>query len=424
MTFKKNTLENGLRIITVPMKNTETVTVLVLVGAGSKYETKEINGISHFLEHLFFKGTKKRPNTLKISEVLDKVGGNYNAFTDKEFTGYFAKVPSKYFDLALDWISDIFLNSKFESREIEKEKGVLIEEMNMYYDTPIKYVGDLFEKLLYQGQPAGWLIIGEKENIKKIKTEEIINYYKNHYSALNTVICVSGKVGDAVEKKIKNYFRNIRPTPPLGKLKVIEKQNQPQVLTHLKETEQTHLCLGVRAYDLNHPLRYALEILSIILGGNMSSRLFISLRAKKGLCYYIQTTSHFFIDSGYLVTQAGVPNEKVNEVIKSIIEEYKSIKNKKISDLEIKKAKDYYKGALTLSLEGSDDYASFYSFQELLSGRILTPKEKFAKIDKVAKRDILEVASDIFQPEKLNLALIGPHKEKKVFENLLYGTNF
>ena len=190
--YKKTTLKNGLRFIAVPMKNTKAVTVLVMLGTGSKYETKDLNGISHFLEHMFFKGTKKRPTTLKIAETLDRVGGDYNAFTSKEFTGYWAKVESKYLDLALDWVSDIFLNSKLEKKEIKREKGVIIEEINMYLDTPINYIGDLWEKLLYGNQPAGWSTIGEKKNILKFKREHFLNYLRNHYSGLNTVVCIAG----------------------------------------------------------------------------------------------------------------------------------------------------------------------------------------------------------------------------------------
>ncbi len=418
--YKKTILKNGLRIITVPVKNTQAVTVLVLVGAGSKYETKETNGISHFLEHMFFKGTKKRPNSLKIAETLDKIGGAYNAFTGKEYTGYWAKVNSLHLDLALDWVSDIFLNSKIEEKEIKKERGVIIEELNMYLDTPIMYVKDLWEKLLYGNQPAGWLIIGSKENILKFKRRDFLNYKRNHYSAYNTIICVAGNINpEAVEKKIKRYFRNIETIPPKPKLKVIEKQNQPQSLIHFKKTDQAHLCLGVRGYDLFSPKKYAQAVLAVILGGNMSSRLFISVREKRGLAYYIRTSSENATDTGYLVTSAGVKNQEVEKAITLILKEYKLLKTKKISRKELQKAKDYLKGTLSLSLESSDAQASFYAVQELLSQKILTLKEKCAKIDKVTAQDVLEVAQDIFQPEKLNLALIGPFKNKERFQKLL-----
>ena len=418
--FKKTILNNGLRIITVPMKNTRTVTVLVLVGTGSKYETKDINGISHFLEHMFFKGTEKRPNKLAIAETLDRVGGIYNAFTGREFTGYFAKVSAKHLDLAVDWVSDIFLNSKIEEQEIDRERGVILEEINMYLDMPMLYIEDLWEKLLYGNQPAGWLNIGKKEIVKKLKREQFLSYLREHYTSKNTIVCVAGNIDPkTIEGKIKDYFKNIKTILPKPKLKVIEKQTKPQYLIHFKKTDQTHLALGARGYDLFSPKKYTQTVLATILGGNMSSRLFISVREEKGLAYYIKTPTETYVDTGYLVTLAGIRNEKVEEAITLILKEYEAMKNKKINKEELKKAKDYLKGTLTLSLESSDAQASFYTGQELLTGKILTPEEEFEKIDQVTENDILKVAKDIFQPEKLNLALIGPFKDKNKFQKLL-----
>ena len=418
--FEKTTLKNGLRVITVPVKNTKAVTVLVLVGTGSKYEKKEINGISHFLEHMFFKGTKKRPSTLKIAETLDKIGGTFNAWTSKEFSGYFAKVDSRHLDLALDWVSDIFLNSKIETQQLEKEKGVIIEELNMYLDTPVKYIGDLWEKLLYGGQPAGWKTIGTKENILRFKRKDFLNYLKNHYSVLNSIVCVAGNFNQKeILPKIKKYFKKIRKKPPLGKIAVKESQEKPGLLLYFKKTDQTHLSLGVRGYDLFGPQRYAQEILATILGGNMSSRLFTKIRGEKGLAYYIQTDSELYTDSGYLVTQTGVPHQDVIKVINLILEEYKNVRDKKISKEELQKAKDYLKGSLNLSLESSDAQASFYAFQELLTGKILTVEEKLKMIEKVSSDDIQNVAKEIFKPQKLNLVLIGPHKNDKLFKEIL-----
>ena len=418
--YKKITLKNGLRIITVPMKSTKTATVLALVGAGSKYEDKENNGISHFLEHMFFKGTKKRPNTLKIAETLDKIGGEFNAFTGKENTGYWAKVDSQYLDLALDWVSDMFLNSKIEEKEIKKEKGVIIEELKMYLDTPMIHIKDLWEQLLYGDQPAGWFIIGNQKNILKFKRKHFLDYQKNHYSAKNTIVCVAGNIDPKkTEQKVQNYFKKINSVIPKSKLKVIEKQNQPQSLIHFKKTDQTHLCLGVRGCNLFDERKYAQAVLSAILGGFMSSRLHISVRERQGLAYYIHTYSESDTDVGYLMTSAGINNQSVDKAIKLILKEYKAMKDKKINKEELQKTKDYLKGSLTLSLESSSAQASFCAFQESLSESILTLEEKCAKIDKVTREDVLSVAQDIFQSEKLNLALIGPFKNKKRFEKLL-----
>jgi len=395
------------------MENANSVTVLILVGTGSKYETKDINGISHFLEHMFFKGTVKRPSTLKISETLDSVGGEYNAFTSKEVTGFWAKVDKKHSDVALDWISDIFLNSKFAEEEIQREKGVIIEEVNMYLDTPVAYIGDLWEKLLYGDQPAGWMTIGEKENIMSFNRKKVFDYYNSHYSSSNVIVCVAGAVETKkIEKEIETYFKVIKKGLAGKKIKVKEVQHEPKVLLHNKKTDQTHFCLGVRAYDLFDKRKYALSLLSVILGGNMSSRLFIKVRERNGLAYSIHTSADNSTDTGYLVTQAGIDHKNLEKSVELILQEYKDLKDNKITEKELQKAKDYLKGITSLSLDSSDVQASFYAVQELLEKNILTPEEKFKKIDEVSAEDIKKVAEDIFLPEKLNLAVIGPVEQK------------
>lgn len=418
--YKKTTLKNGLRVITIPQKNTEAVTVLVLVKTGSKYETKEINGISHFLEHMYFKGTKKRSSPMAVAETLDKIGGIYNAFTSEESTGYFAKVTSSHLEIALDWVSDIFLNSTLPKKEIEKEKRVIVEEINMRYDHPISYVQVLWSKLLYGDQPAGWDIIGTKKSVNDITREKLTAYLKKQYVAPNTIICLAGRIDESlVLKKVKKYFSKIKVFRSKRKPSVIEKQSEPEILLQTRKTDQSHLCLGVRGYDLFHPHRYTQNLLAVILGGMMSSRLFIEIRGKMGAAYYISTDSDPSPDSGYLATRAGVDNRKVEKVILAILKEYRGISQKRVSAKELKKAKDYIKGKAALLLESSDAQASFYAAQELLEERILTPKQIFAKIDKVTSNDILKVARDIFQPQKLNLALIGPFKDKTKFQKLL-----
>jgi len=404
MKFKKQILKNGLRIITVPMSGTKAVTVLVSVATGSKYENQSNNGISHFLEHMFFKGTKKHPNTLAITEALDRVGGAYNAFTSEEHTGYWAKVDYKHLDLALDVISDIFLNSKLEKQEIEKEKGVICEEINMYQDTPMQYVGILFNKLLYNNQPAGWPILGNKDNILKFQKKDFTDYLKNHYIAKNTVICLAGNI----ENNISKYFKNIKTGKTKNKIKTQEQQTKPETLVFHKNTDQTHLCLGVRAYDLFHQDRYALAVLGVLLGGMMSSRLWIQIREKQGLAYYIQTQVENQTDTGYLVTQAGVDHNKIDKAIKLILQEYINLKNKKISQKELSKVKECIKGRMILKLESSDAMASWICTQEVLTKNILTLEKIFAKIDAVTTEDVQRVAQDIFKNQKLNLAVICP----------------
>jgi len=416
--FKKTTLENGLRLITVPMESANSVTVLILVGTGSKYETKDINGISHFLEHMFFKGTQKRPTTLDISETLDNIGGEYNAFTGNEITGYWAKVDKKHADIALDWISDIFLNSKFDEAEIEREKGVIIEEANMYLDTPRAYVQELWNELLYGDSPAGWQTIGPKENIKSFTREKIVEYFKSHYSPANTIICVAGGIDEKdITEKISKLFEKGHQASANQKEKVVEHQDEPGVLVHYKKTDQTHFCLGVRAYDLFDERKYALALLAIILGGNMSSRLFIKVRERNGLAYSIHTAAETLTDSGFLVTQAGIDHKNLEKATQLIVEEYKDLRDNAIPEKELQKAKEYLKGTTSLSLDASDVQASFYGMQELLEKEMFGPEEKFAKIDAVSVNDIKKVAEDIFQSQKINLAVIGP-LEESAKENL------
>ncbi len=417
--YYKKTLKNGLRLIMVPDKNSQSVTALTMVGAGSKYETKKENGISHFLEHMFFKGTKKRPNKNEIAEDLDKIGGMYNAFTSKEYTGYWAKVRKDKIDLAVDWTADIFLNSLIPAREVSKERGVIIEEYNMYMDMPQIFAEDVWEKLLYGNQPAGWPIIGTKENIKRFKRKDFLDYMNNHYSPSNTVVCVSGAFNkEKIKKEIKKIYGGEAKRKTRSKEKVIEKQSAPASSVFYKKTDQTHLRLGARGVSLSDEKKFAQQILSTILGGNMSSRLFISVREKNGLAYYVRASSEHFTDSGYLIVSAGVPHNKIEKTIGLVLKEFRDIKRNGVSAKELKKAKEYLKGTATLSLESSHQKAGFYAAQELLRGKVLTPKQKFAKIDAVSAKDIKNLAKEIFVPQKINLALVGPHRDKK-FESLL-----
>jgi len=418
--YKKITLKDGLRIITIPQKSTEAVTVLVLVKTGSKYETKEVNGISHFLEHMFFKGTKKRPTQIEVAEALDVVGGVFNAFTGEEFTGYFAKTRSSYLNLAVEWVSDIFFNSIFPKKEMEQERKVIEEEIKMYSDNPMFYAQKLFPQLLYGDQPAGWDIAGTEESLKNITRQRLLSYRKKQYVAKNTIIVIAGNLDH--EKGInlaKRYFSKISPTEPLRKPKVIENQTAPALLLSERKTDQAHLCLGVRTFNIFNPKRYALNILGTILGDMMSSRLFTEVRGKRGLAYHISTDIEMNPDTGYLVTYAGVDSKRIDEAIQAILNEYKKTSIEPITLSELKKGKENIKGRTALSLESSDALASFYGSQELLEEKISTPEEFFKEIDKVTREDILNVAREIFKPEKLNLTLVGPFKEKERFQKLL-----
>ncbi len=418
--YKKTTLPNGLRIITEQMAGTKTATVLVLVATGSKYETKNISGISHFLEHMTFKGTKKRPTPLHIAEPLDRIGAQYNAFTSQEYTGYYVKADASHLDLIMDIVADITINQKFDQKEINKESGVIIEEINMYNDSPARKVWDIWSDLLYGDQPAGWDVAGRKEVVAALKREDFVKYHHSHYVAKNTLLVVTGAINEKkVIEKAKVLFKNIRLNNGLPKLPVKESQKKPAIAVSHKTTDQSHLMIGVRTYDLWDKRRFALEILATILGGGMSSRLFQLLRDKLGAAYYVRTGAEFLTDHGFLVTSAGIDNKRAEFVIKSILNEYSRISREKVSPTELGKAKDHLKGGLVLGIETSDEIASFYGFQEILKKEIMKPEEIMEKIQAVTASQIQEVAKDIFRPEKLNLAMIGPFKNSGSFVKLL-----
>jgi len=421
LTHHLTTLKNGLRLITVPMKSVESMTVMIGVGAGSRYETKGTNGLSHFLEHMLFKGTKKRPTTLDISSTLDSIGAEFSGGTEKEWTIYYVKANTAHQNLAFDILADMVLNSKLEEEEIERERGVIIEELNMYEDTPIQKISEVFESLLYSPTPLSWYVGGLKENIRAIKRDDFLEYQKRLYFARNMVIVKAGKVDEKEALSLtEKYF---------GKLKFQEKekfqpaiylkQKAPRVRLRSKKTNQSHFCLGFRGYPNSHPDHYVLSVLAIILGGSMSSRMFIQVRERRGLAYYIQTSKDFYLDTGYLVTQAGVDVNKIDEAIKVILNKYWQIVEKKVDLKELNKAKEFLKGRLILALEHSDAVAEKYALQALLEKKIKDPQEIIETVDKITSEDIQRVAKDIFAPEKLNLAIIGPYNDEERFLKLL-----
>ncbi|MBK5215373.1 MAG: insulinase family protein [Candidatus Pacebacteria bacterium] len=417
---QKKAYKNGLRVVTIPMKENPTVTVLVLVGTGSNYEKKEINGISHFLEHMCFKGTTKRPTAQSISHELDGLGCQYNAFTSNEMTGYYAKGDSKNFKQIFDVVSDIYLNSTFPELEMEKEKGVIVEEINMYEDMPASHVQDLFDSVLYGDQPAGWSVLGTKENIYKMVRDNFVNYKNSHYVSSNTVIIVSGNITNKdVHTEVNKYFKDIKSTTKVKKVKTKDTQTTPNILIKYKETDQTHFVLGVRSFPLDDKRNMMLSLLSGVLGAGMSSRLFLKLREEMGVAYYVRAHSGASLDHGSFQISAGVNNTRTEEVIKEILNECNSLITKKVSEEELNKVKSFIIGNMKMSLEATDDIANFYGGQELMKGEIKTLEDKIKEIKKVTSNDIQKMAKIIFKNKNLNLAIIGPFKNKSNFEKIL-----
>ncbi|MBP9821977.1 MAG: insulinase family protein [Candidatus Pacebacteria bacterium] len=418
--FQFDTLPSGLRLVTVPMQGTKTVTVMVMVGTGSKYETKDINGISHFLEHMMFKGTTKRPGALDISRELDGIGAQYNAFTDKEMTAYYAKASSEKLDIVMDVIFDIYLNSKLEESAIQTERHVVVEEINMYHDEPRWIVADNMEKLLYGDQPAGWSIAGEKETILGLKSQQFVDYFNSHYVASNTVISIAGDIDPvAIKAKVEKYFENIRQSNKVEKLSVIEKQSEPQADVYFKQTDQTHFILGFRAFNMHDPRRYPLGVLASILGGGMSSRLFSEVREKRGLCYYISASHEERTDTGFFEVDTGVNNDRALEAVTVIMEELRKIKNEGVTEAELKRAIDRTVGGTALALEQSNFLAQNLGGSVLFENKVLTPEDELAKIKAVTLEDIKAVVDEVFKNDRLNFAIVGPFKDVEPFKKLL-----
>jgi predicted Zn-dependent peptidase len=418
--FKKTVLKNGLRIITVPQPDNMAATVLVMVEAGSKYEQREINGLSHFLEHMCFKGTTNRPTAMDIAGELDGLGAEYNAFTSHEWTGYFAKVEKNHAGKAIDLISDLYLNPTFDTAEIEKEKGVIIEELNMYEDMPQRKIGDIFMHLLYGDQPAGWDVGGEKDIIRKLTKDDFVKYRALHYLPEATIVVIAGAFDEAAAlAQIERLFGAMPAGSKGGKLPVKESQDAPKVFLKFKESDQTHLMLGFRAFSMFDKRRFVLEVLSDILGGGMSSRLFQKVREELGAAYYVRAGVDLYTDHGYIAAGAGVEHSKLKLVITTIIEEFKRLTAEPVSEKELARAKSHLAGNLLLGLETSDALATYCGSQEILKKTITTPDEIVRSINAVTAAEIQSLAKELFTANALNLAMIGPHKDEVEYLALL-----
>lgn len=418
--YHKTVLENGLRVITVPQADSVAAAIFVLVEAGSKYEKKELNGISHFLEHMVFKGTAARPKAGMIAEELAALGAQFNAFTSQEFTAYYVKVAKRHFDKALEIVSDLYLNPIFNPKEIDKERGVVIEEINMYEDMPPHKVQRLMLELLYGDQPAGWDVAGRKEVIQKISQADFLNYRREHYVAKATAVIVAGSFDEgAALQKIEGHFKVIPAAEKSGKPKTKEAQKEPALKVYKKDSDQTHLVIAARAFDAFDERRFALQVLSDVLGGGMSSRLFNKVRNELGAAYYIHSSADLSTDHGVLDIAAGVDHKKIAEVIRAILGECRRIKEEPVPKAELQKAKDHLSGSILLDLETSDQLANFYGGQEIVEKKIITPDELIAKLQAVSADEVRKVAGDVFRDEGLNLALIGPFDDEAKFRELL-----
>ena len=404
----------------MPMESVKSVTALILLGAGSRYEAKNINGISHFLEHMFFKGTKKRPTAVEISSLIDGIGGEFNAFTGEETVGYYVKAAADHLELILDVLSDMLTNSLFAKEEIERERGVIIEELNLYEDTPTRKIFDVYKQLLYGDQPLGWDIGGRKEVIAKLQREDFIKYMQARYKPNNMVVAIAGNLDlKKGENLVEKYFSSLKKEDFPKYRPVSENQAKPAIKVQYKKTDQAHLILGVRTFPLTHPDRFKLDVLNVILGAGMSSRLFINVRERQGLAYYIRSANDHYLDCGTLMASAGVDLKRIDQAVKVILAEFLKMAEKRVVDRELVKAKEYVRGKLVLEFEDTRSVAARYGVDELLENKIYTDEQIMTEIAKVTINDILAVAKTIFQPKRLNLAVIGPFKDEERFQKLL-----
>jgi predicted Zn-dependent peptidase len=418
--FSVQKISNGLTLVQQPMPQVPSVAILVMAGVGSRYESVNQRGISHFLEHLFFKGTVNRPTSLHISAEIDAIGGEFNAFTGKEYTGFYIKAASANLPVCIDLLGDILQHATFDADELERERGVILEEMNMYQDTPSDRVNELYEQLLFGNGPLGWEVIGIPETVKALSRQNIVDYAHDWYAPNNLIVGLAGNYDPTqAQELIAQAFGQATPSTLGDYTPVSIIQSAPQLKVVHKETDQAHLVLGVPAYSLTDPRRYALALLSTILGGNMSSRLFTEVREKRGLAYAVHAYSEEYRDAGSLQCQLGLDPTKLVETIRVVLDELVKIRDIVVGDDELLRAKSYLRGRLALSLEDPLSRIHFALKQQLLEQHIYLPHEITNHLDTISADDIQAVAQDLFTTKHLNAAVIGPVEESAAMHQAL-----
>jgi predicted Zn-dependent peptidase len=418
--FERETLSNGVRLLTAPMPQVQSVACFIMLGAGSRYETPETNGIAHFAEHMFFKGTERRPTAQQIGLELDGIGAEFNAFTGKEYTGYYVKCAAEHRQHGLDVLVDMLRHSTFASEEIEREKGVIIEEMNMYFDTPRDYISGVYHQLLYDDTPLGWDIIGRKETVRGATRETFLEYVDRWYKAPKMVVGFAGNFDERVRAEVEELLAEVEGSDPGGPEPIPDSDGSaPRVRIHTKASDQAHIAMGVPSYSLTHPDRYALQLLGTVLGTGMSSRLFTEVRERRGLAYYVFATNHSYTDTGTLYSQAGVDINRIDEAVETIARELKRIASEPVPADELEKSKNVAKGRFVLQTESPHGMIMYGLRREVLEGQVEEPEEVLRQLDAVTVEDVQRVAQDVIGRNGLKLALIGPFDEPERFEKIL-----
>jgi predicted Zn-dependent peptidase len=418
--YKKAVLANGLRVLTVTMPHTRSVTIAIYLGVGSRFEPQELGGVSHFVEHMLFKGTTNRPTAAEISEAIEGVGGILNAGTSREYTVYWAKVPAPYFSRSLDVLIDMLLNSKFELSEVDRERQVIVEELHMNLDSPSDLVGDLIDEVVWPDQPLGRNVLGTEETLASTGRDELVGYVAEHYVANNILISVAGQVEhEDVVSQVEAALGKLEPRSLLLAEPAANQQLVPRLKVHTKDTEQGNLIIAVPALSYREPDRYSQGIMDTILGHGMSSRLFVEIRERQGLAYSVSSYVSQYADAGALMVYAGVQPDQAERAILGILLEMRKLAETAVPASELTKAKEYNKGRLLLSLEDTRGVATWIGGQELLMGEVLSVDEIMARIDSVTAQDVQRMARQLFDGEKLNLAIVGPFSDETRFASLL-----
>jgi predicted Zn-dependent peptidase len=368
---------------------------------------------------MFFKGTERRPTAKDIAAEVDAIGGEFNAFTSKEYTGYYVRCAAEHHDIALDVLVDMIRRSKFDAEEIEREKGVIVEEMNMYFDTPRDYVSGVYDALVYGDQPIGWDIIGRKETVRAATRDTFMDYLGRWYKPHRMVVGVGGQLGDDLLGRVGELLGDLTDEETGEPAPAEPGPNSARVKLHTKPSDQAHLCVGVPSYRIDHPDRYTLQVLTTILGGGMSSRLFTEVRERRGLAYYVFATNQSYTDTGSLYSQAGVDINRVDEAVTTIVSELEKVAAEQVPADELEKAKSFSKGRFVLQTESPQGMIMFGLRREVLEGEAIEPTEVLAGIDAVTADDVARVARDLISEDRLRLALIGPFDDAERFEKLL-----
>jgi predicted Zn-dependent peptidase len=414
--YQKTILDNGLRILTVPMPHTHSVAMGIFTAVGSRYESKALSGISHFIEHMMFKGTQRRPNAQQIAESIEGLGGLLNAGTGSETTTYWAKVAHHHVPVALDVLADIFRHSTFAPDEVEKERQVILQEISRLMDVPSSWVHVLIDELIWPDHPVGWEIAGTKESVSSIHRQDMLDYVARTYTPHSTVVSVAGNldhehVVGLTSRELSDW--EARPAPSF--LPAMDADPGPSLRIEFKETEQAHLCVGMRGLPIDDPDYFGLRVLNVILGEGMSSRLFLEIREKRGLAYSVGSYTSFLSDTGAIVLHAGVSPQETGGTISAMMEQLELLRTTEVARAELNKAKEFLKGRILLRMEDTFANAQWFGKQEVLNQQVLTVNEVIERLDAVTAADVQRLAQQLFITEQLRLAVIGPFKQETDF---------